>query len=173
MFLELIATVFAGLAAAGVVLLVNRLLGNRLPNWIVPVCAGLGMIATTISNEYSWYSRTAANLPDGLSIAQTVENKSYYQPWTFLIPYIDRFVAVDINSTLINPDIPHQRMIDIYFFGRWYPANKMRVLLDCQHSRRAQLITDANFDKNGHVVDPPWVGVTPTDPVLKMGCGVS
>ena len=74
MFLELIATVFAGLAVAGVVMLVNRMTGGKLPRWFVPVAAGLGMIGTTISNEYSWYDRTVATLPEGLEIAQTVEN---------------------------------------------------------------------------------------------------
>ena len=53
MFLELIATVFAGLAMAGVVMLVNRTSGGRLPRWTAPVAAGLAMITATVSNSKS------------------------------------------------------------------------------------------------------------------------
>ena len=39
MFLELIGTIFAGVAAAGVMMLVNKLTGQRLPKWLVAVAA--------------------------------------------------------------------------------------------------------------------------------------
>ena len=38
MFVELIAAFVAGIAAAGVVMLVNRLLGGRLPRWFAAGC---------------------------------------------------------------------------------------------------------------------------------------
>ena len=37
MFIELIATIFAGIACAGVMLLLTRTVGRRLPKWLVPV----------------------------------------------------------------------------------------------------------------------------------------
>ena len=82
MFVELIATVFAGIACAGVAMLLNIMTGRRLPKWIMPVSAGLGMIAMTISNEYTWFKRTADRLPEGLEIATTVEEQGWLRPWT-------------------------------------------------------------------------------------------
>ncbi|MEP0154063.1 MAG: hypothetical protein ABJE81_05245, partial [Pseudophaeobacter sp.] len=61
MFLELIAVIFAGIAVAGVVMLVNNVTGARLPRWLAPVAAGLAMIGVTVTSEYSWYSRTLAS----------------------------------------------------------------------------------------------------------------
>ena len=173
MFLELIATVFAGLAVAGVAMLLNKLTGNRLPRWIVPVAAGLGMIGTTIANEYGWYGRTSANLPDGMEIAQTVENQSFYRPWTYARPYIERFVAIDATSLRENPALPGQRMVDVYTFGRWSPVNKVPVLLDCEGARRASLVDGVEFGADGQVVDAAWVSVPGDDPLLVTGCEVS
>ncbi len=173
MFLELIATVFAGLAVAGVVMLLNKLIGNRLPRWSIPVAAGLGMIATTISNEYGWYGRTSAALPEGMEIAQTVENQSFYRPWTYIRPYVDRFVAVDATSLRENPAVPGQRMMDLYFYGRWSPLNKLTVLLDCKGARRASLADGAEFGADGQVTNADWVQVDADDPVLATGCAVS
>ncbi|MEO1190053.1 MAG: hypothetical protein AAFW60_13380, partial [Pseudomonadota bacterium] len=69
MIFELIAVVVAGFAGAGVALLLNKVVGGRLPRWIIPIAAGLAMFATTIAHDYCWYERTAASLPDGLEVA--------------------------------------------------------------------------------------------------------
>jgi len=173
MFLELIATVFAGVAVAGIVMLINKLIGGLLPRWTLPVGAGLGMIGVTIANEYGWYDRTAATLPDGMEIAQTVENQSFYRPWTYAWPYVERFVAVDVTSLRQNPALPGQRMVDLYFYGRWSPLNTMSVLLDCDGARRASLADGAEFGADGAVTDAAWVTVPADDPVLVTGCEVS
>ena len=94
MFIELIATVFAGIACAGLAMLVNIATGRHLPKWITPVAAGLGMLAMTISNEYTWFERTAEQLPEGVTVAMTVDEQSWFRPWTQLWPYTERFVAV-------------------------------------------------------------------------------
>lgn len=174
MFLELIGTVFAGVAMAGVVLLLNRVTGGRLPRWITPVAAGLAMIAITISMEYSWFSRTVATLPDRVTVAQSVEkNSSFYQPWTYVAPYVDRFVAIDELSLRQNSDIPDQRIVDLYFFGRWTPMNKVPVLFDCANLRLANLVDGVEFDSDGAVIDPQWVELGADDVVLNSACGVS
>ena len=119
MFLELLAVIIAGLAGAGVMMLIARITGNRLPKWLVPVAAGAAMLGTTISSEYSWFSRTSGNLPDGLEVVQTVESTAIYRPWTYLFPYTDRFVAVDQDNVRENADQADLFLADLYFFGRW------------------------------------------------------
>ncbi len=173
MFLELIGTVFAGIAAAGVIMLVNRITGGRLPRWVAPVAAGLAMILVTISMEYSWYSRTAANLPEGVFVAQPIEKRSLYQPWTYVAPYVNRFVAVDVLSLRLHEQVPDQRIVDLYFFGRWAPLAKLPVLFDCAGNRRAILKQGTEFGGDGQIVNADWIRVEADDPVLVSACGAS
>ncbi|MBJ6370428.1 hypothetical protein [Sedimentitalea arenosa] len=173
MFLELIGTVFAGIAMAGVVMLLNRMTGGRLPRWVGPVAAGLAMIGVTISMEYSWYDRTTASLPDGVVVAQSVEKTSFYQPWTKIAPYVHRFVAVDQLSIQRNPDLPDQRILDLYFFGRWAPMNRVPVLMDCATPRMATLADGVEFDDSGAVIDPRWIALESDDEVLRAVCEVA
>lgn len=170
MFLELIATVFAGVACAGVAMLLNILIGRRLPRWLMPVAAGAGMIAMTISNEYTWFDRTADRLPEGVEIARTVQEQSWLRPWTQAWPYTKRFVAVDTGTARTHPNLPHQRLADLYFFGRWSPVNKAPMLFDCSAARSALLIDDAEFAADGTVRNADWQAMPPDDPILTLLC---
>ncbi|MFQ6547842.1 hypothetical protein AADZ90_007780 [Aestuariibius sp. 2305UL40-4] len=170
MFVELIATVFAGIACAGVAMLLNRLTGRRLPRWITPVAAGAGMLAMTISNEYTWFERTAERLPDGIEIAMTVDEQSWLRPWTQLRPYTKRFVAVDTGMARTHDAVPDQRMADLYFFGRWSPVNQAPMLFDCGAGRSALLIDGAEFAEDGTVSNADWQAMPANDPILKLVC---
>lgn len=170
MFIELIATVFAGIAAAGLLMLVNIALGRRLPRWLTPVAAGLGMIAATISNEYTWYGRTADALPEGMKVAVTVEEQSWIRPWTQAWPYTERFVAIDTGNAMTNENLPGQVLTDLYFFGRWAPVNKAPMLFDCTAHRSALLIDGADFAQGGTVSDAQWQPLPEDDPILGIVC---
>ncbi|CUH62440.1 hypothetical protein TG4357_00106 [Thalassovita gelatinovora] len=161
MFLELIATFVAGIAAAGVMLLLNKGMGGRLPRWLIPVAAGAAMIAATISNEYGWYGRTTSGLPSEIVVAQTVESKAMYRPWTYLHPFVTRFMAVDTASIRTNPAVPDQKMVDLLFFGRWSPVRSLPVLVDCANRRQALLAAGAAFDEAGQVTDAVWSALAP------------
>ncbi|MHB1371312.1 MAG: hypothetical protein ACYCW7_14085, partial [Pseudomonadaceae bacterium] len=63
MFWHLIAAVAAALAGAGIALVLRSLSGKRLPAWIIPVFAGLGMFGYTIYYEYTWFETSQARLP--------------------------------------------------------------------------------------------------------------
>lgn len=170
MFLELIATFVAGFAGAGIVLLLNKLLGGRLPKWLMPVAAGLAMIATTISSEYGWFPRTKGNLPEGMQIIETVQNKAFYRPWTYITPFTERFVALDTPSIQTHDAHPDWRLADIYLFGRWSPVHKIPVLADCTGLRRAALTDAITFNDDGSVTGADWITVQETDATLGAIC---
>lgn len=170
MFVELIATIFAGIACAGVMLLLIRTVGPRLPKWLVPVAAGAGMLVMIISNEYTWFSRTVEQLPDGIDVAMTVEEQSWLRPWTQLWPYTKRFVAVDTGTARTNENLPDQRIADLYFFGRWSPVNQTPMLFDCAVAQSALLIDGATFAQDGSITDADWQTMPVDDPILKMVC---
>ena len=171
MFLELIATFVAGIAGAGVVLLINRLLGGRLPKWLVPIAAGAMMLLTTITSEYGWYANTVEGLPEGFDVAQTIENKALYRPWTYVWPFVERFVAVDTATIRMHSEKPGMKLAETYFFGRWSPVNKVPVMADCVGNRRAALVDAVTFEEGGELSGVEWVTPPGRDPILSSICG--
>jgi hypothetical protein len=170
MFLELVGTFVAGIAAGLFYWAVNRTSGGRLPRWGMPVVAGAAMLAATISMEYGWYGRVTATLPAGVDVALTVEDSAPWRPWTYAAPMVTRFVAVDGASLRTHPEQPGQRMATLLFYGRWSPLAAMPALFDCPGARRADLIDGAEFGADGAVVDADWVTLAPDDPVLEAVC---
>ena len=170
MFIELIATIFAGIACAGIAMVLNILSGRRLPKWVMPIAAGSGMLAMTITNEYTWYDRTAHELPEGIVVTQTVEERGWLRPWTQVWPYTKRFAAVDTAATRTNANLPDQRLTDLYFFGRWSPISQAPVLFDCASARSALLIDGANFGADGTVQNADWQALKSDDPLLALVC---
>ena len=170
MFYELVATLVAGVAAAGIVLLINKLTKGRLPGWMMPLAAAAAMVGVSIANEYAWYGRNTVNLPDGFVVAQTVEKSSLYRPWTKIAPYIERFVAVDTQQIKTHAKAPNLRMVDTYLFGRWAAPNRLTVLADCAGMRRAGLFDSVDFGSDGSVAGAGWVSVGVEDPLLGVIC---
>ncbi|MEM6409029.1 MAG: hypothetical protein AAF700_11505 [Pseudomonadota bacterium] len=170
MFFELIAVFVAGIACAGIAMMLIMISGRRLPRWITPIAAGAGMIAITISSEYSWFERTSARLPEGVAVAMTVEERSWIRPWTQIWPYTERFVAVDQSTARSHEQQPDQKMVDLYFFGRWSPVNRAPMLFDCAKNRSAPLIDGAEFGEDGSVKDAAWEELDADDAILTLAC---
>ena len=170
MFLELIGTILAGVAAGIGVWAINRLLKGRLPSWLSPVAAGAAMLLAAISSEYSWYTRTASSMPEGMIVANTVEEQNFYRPWTYLAPYTSRFVAVDQASIRQHPDHPNQRIVNLVFYGRWARVTQVPVMFDCAAARRADLMDGVEFADDGGIANAAWRNLTRSDPVLVAAC---
>lgn len=169
MFFELIGTVMAGIAAAMLVWAIRRW-KPQVPAWLMPAGAGAAMIAAAISSEYGWYGRMAGQLPDGFVVAQTVEETAPWRPWSYLLPYTGRFIAVDQATMRTSPEDPGQRMVDLYFFGRWAPLQKLTVLWDCSGNRTATIGNGAAFDADGKVAGAEWQPIAADDPVRMAAC---
>ncbi|MBB3142946.1 hypothetical protein [Halomonas organivorans] len=95
MIWHLIAAIFAGLGAAGIALLLRTLSAKRLPRWIVPAFAGLGMLAYQIHHEYTWFDHKRAQLPDSTRVVASEQNPAFWRPWTYLAPLTTAFTVVD------------------------------------------------------------------------------
>jgi hypothetical protein len=169
MLFELIAVIAAGFAAGGAALVVRRLV-LALPRWLVPVMAGGGMLATAISLEYGWYSRTRAALPAGIEVALTRENRAPWRPWSYAAPYIDGFIAVDRGGARTNEAVPGQRMIDLYVFGRWAPTQRLPAVFDCEWGRRADLVDGVTIASDGRLDGAAWRDTGLDDPVTRAAC---
>ena len=163
MFFVLVGVVFAGLAGAGAAMIAGRITRGRLPRWTVPAAAGLAMLAATIASEYGWYPRVRAALPDGLVVVDAAETRAPWRPWTYLRPFVSRFVALDTAMVRANDADPALRMVDLYLYGRWAPVQGVQVAVDCAGGRRA----DPSEGAEGPL---RWRAVGPDDAILRLAC---
>ena len=170
MFLELIATFVFGFAAAGVAMLLNIATGKRLPRWLIPVAAGAAMIGFTIWNEYNWYPQTLAKLPEGVEVVIENEKSTFYQPWSYAVPYVNRFIAVDLTNAKRNEKFPDQVIVDLLAFERWAPGQSIPMAIDCAASMSANLVDGMEFDDSGALVGVEWVSLEADDPLLMRVC---
>jgi hypothetical protein len=170
MFFELIGTIVAGAATALFVWAVNRTLKGRLPSWLVPVSAGAAMLVATISSEYTWFDRAQSNMPQGFVVAEAVEERQFYRPWTYMTPFVSRFVAVDQVTVRTHPAQPDQRIVDLVFYGRWARTAKIPVLFDCAANARADLVDGVDFGPGGAVIDADWQQMDANAPLLQAAC---
>lgn len=133
MFWELIATILAGFMAAGIALSF-RLLFKKLPRWIVPAAAGLGMLGFQIYSEYTWFEHTKSRLPEGVNVVASHADSVFYKPWSYFNAPILRFVAIESDINLkedANADI---KSANLYFFERRMPARHTAILVDCHNN---------------------------------------
>ncbi|MEL6207943.1 MAG: hypothetical protein AAFR47_21935 [Pseudomonadota bacterium] len=169
MFFELIAAIAAAFAGAGLVLLLNMLTRGALPKWAMPVAAGAAMLGYAVWSEYTWYARTAGDLPAGVEVTTANEVTAFWRPWTYMAPLVDRFAALDTASIQTNDAVPDQRIADLYFFGRWSPQRALPVVIDCSRGLVAPL-PSATLDEAGAATDAAWGAPADGDATLDLAC---
>ncbi|MFC7704379.1 hypothetical protein ACFQXB_09245 [Plastorhodobacter daqingensis] len=170
MFLELIATIASGFAAAGVVLILNKAMRGRLPRWFMPAAAGLAMFSYVVWSEYSWLPRMTESFPDGVEVVSVNYETSFYRPWTYLSPLANRLVAVDTRMNRRNEALPDLVLTRLVLRARWEPGADVPVIFDCAGSRRAALTDAVAFAADGAPVGADWVTLPPDDPALARAC---
>lgn len=169
----LVGTLVLGVAAASVVMILFRALGLPAPRWLLPAAAGLAMFGFFIWTDYSWFTRTRAELPAHVIVAEGYPSSNLLQPWTYLFPRIDRFTAVDTDAIRRHPAVPDMVMAVVYFVAHWSPTILANQLYDCATPRRADVGTSLKVDAEGRPVDPDWVALPPDDPVRAVVCAAA
>ncbi len=169
MFYELLATVFAGFAGGGIAYLLSKITRGAFPRSLMLAAAAVFMIAFSIWNEYNWFPRSQAQLPEGVVVVSMHEDKSWYRPWTYALPYVDRFIAVDTGSVQTNEQVPHQRIADVYLMARWNAALGVKIAVDCDRPAQVRL-DDATYGEDGSFQSTKWEALTADAPLTKAVC---
>lgn len=170
MFLEFVATIAAAFVLGGMAFGLNKVMRGRLPGWIVPAAAGLGMIGYQVWSEYSWLDRVTGTLPDGVEVVSTNALQVWYRPWTYAVPQVSRATAVDHRFERRNPAFPEQIMTAVVLMARWEPMRQFGVVYDCAAFRRADLMDQVVFSDDGSLEGATWVPVGREDSVLQAVC---
>lgn len=170
MFWTLFGTLAAGFMGAGFVLILRIVFKRNLPGWAMPISAGLFMLAATISSEYQWFDNTVASLPEGAEVVATREHSAFWQPWTYVAPYVTSFVVVDRATIETNEAEPDLRLVTAYVFTRWRQTADLRLVVDCAENLRADMTEGAELDENGRPIDVTWRDVAADDPLLLATC---
>ena len=55
-------------------------------------------------------------MPGAFAVAQTVEEKQLYRPWTYVRSFVSRFTAVNQASMFKNEAHPDQRIGNLVFY---------------------------------------------------------
>ncbi|WP_275286450.1 hypothetical protein [Halomonas elongata] len=130
MIWHLIAAIFAGLGAAGLGLLLRTLSGKRLPRWVVPVCAGLGMLGYQVQHEYGWFDHKQQQLPDSARVVSTTQEPALWRPWTYLLPMTTAFTVVDRDDVAMET-VDGQRLAEFILY-RFTSGAAQRVIHQAQ-----------------------------------------
>lgn len=171
MFWTLVTVVFAGLAGAGIGLVLRSLTRQRLPKGIIPVCAGLTMIAATVSLEYGWERGVRATMAEDLVIVSTREQQAWYQPWTLARPWVRGFIGFSPAETVETAPGSGILAVQLRIQERWQPQIIRPALVDCTGARWTDLIATTEFTQTGQPIDAVWRETGTDDPIVSAVCG--
>ncbi|WP_110686133.1 hypothetical protein [Salinicola aestuarinus] len=138
-----VAAASAALGAAGIALLLRALSGRRLPRWMIPAFAGLGLLAYQIHYEYDWYDNKRQQLPESAQVVSTEQSRMLWRPWTYRYPLTTAFSVVD-RDTLRESRANGDRLVEfiLYRFERQYRdvLTHQAYLMNCSAGERVPLI---------------------------------
>ena len=146
MFWEFVATVFAGLGAAGIALLLRKVSRQRAPRWIIPVFAGAAMLAFQVHSEAVW------------------------RPWSYLYPQTLRFIAADVANASVNTQNAELKLVDLYFFERRATARRVPVVLHCGQFARTDFSEQLQIPQAGAKLSEQWQMLNKDDALISAVC---
>jgi hypothetical protein len=172
---DFISTMAAGALAALVVFLLNQLSkkfrGEKLPKVVMPLAIGVALIGYTIWNEYGWYPTVRGGMPDTVVVLQEVDESVPWRPWTYLVPMVTRFMAIDA-AKITRPVAEKPELVetDLLLIGRWQPLMTVPTVYDCATGSRADLVNGAELSDQGELTGGGWLKLPAEDPGLTAVC---
>lgn len=171
MFWALLTALVAAFAGAGIALVLRHFTGKRLPKGIIPIGAGLGMLVSTVALEYGWYDSVVASMSDDLVVISEREQQAWYQPWTYVRPWVRGFIAYSPSETVETGENSGILVVQMRRQERWQPEIVVPNIVDCDGARRAEILPDTEFSDTGDVTNAAWRDVGAEDPIIQAICG--
>ncbi|MCA0042207.1 hypothetical protein [Celeribacter litoreus] len=170
MLLEFIATISAGVGAAGIILGLQKVTKSNFPKWLMPSCAGVAMLAFSVWSDYSWASRAEQNLGTDPVVAVTIDKRQVWRPWTFIVPVTTRFIALERDGAEIKGETV---VTEMYLASRREQSAIVPVAFDCHELQRAEAtgLPEGAWTEDD-LATLAWIDVEEDDPTLRTACGM-
>ena len=169
MIFELIGGLSAGFGLLGLVFLLNRLIGGRIPGWVYPTSVAVGLLGFTIWAEYSWSDRALEAQPQ-LRLADTVAEPSPMRPFSYIRTPVNRLRAIDLSRSFVHEDQPDYVRTLVVSMARWEPVRAVEVVFDCATPAMAPLGEGVRMLADGSLEGATWLPVGEGDEVLRTAC---
>lgn len=159
MGVEILGVVAVGIGMAAVLYALRhaaRRAGWQLPPWLLPAGIGLSMVIYSVWNDYSWYDRAVARLPEGAEVLMVGTARQAWAPWTYLAPVEVRFAA--LNPEAVTELAEGHRHAQIMLVER----------------RGQTLLVPQDFDCARRLIRPArgdWAPAPAGDPAFVAVCG--
>ncbi len=170
MFLGYVGAIVGGISVAALLLVVSKIFRLKLPGWAYPAAAGAGMLLLTIHIEYSWFGQVQDGLPEEIEIVETFNETVFYQPWTYIVPRVNRFIAVDHGTARLNPNVDNMVLINTLLMERLTPALIATQFINCTDGARMLTSESMELGDDGMPLDNEWVSVGLDDPLISSVC---
>ncbi|HZJ95295.1 MAG TPA: hypothetical protein VFD11_07035 [Thiopseudomonas sp.] len=104
---HLLAVFIIGLCLGGMSFFLRKVSRNRLPSWIIPVSAGVGMLGYLAYYDYGWFEFKKGQLPPQAVIIEQSNEKNFFKPWRYVVPTVSSFAILDgqVRSTLQDGEL--------------------------------------------------------------------
>ena len=169
MALELIGSFFVALTI-GLFVWALRKKVTAIPRWATPAMAGAGLIVTTVWMEYTWFNRVTAALPPEFVVTNEESSASPLRPWTFVVPVVNRFVALDGSKLARHPERDELIVAPVFGFARWQNPQNALMVFDCAGSRRVPVTEGMAIDANGMLTGAEWLVLGSADGLQEAAC---
>jgi hypothetical protein len=170
MILFLLGAVLVALGAAALTGLSFRLARRKAPRALPPLAAALALVLFVVWNDYAWFPRARAALPEEADVVETLAERGAVRPWTLIVPRISRFTALDRTGFGRDEAPEGYAIAEVFFVQRAQPVLSARQIFDCRTIRRADLTERTEFAENGMPLEVVWVEVEREDPLFVAVC---
>ncbi|MDY7220049.1 hypothetical protein TOI97_10795 [Denitrificimonas sp. JX-1] len=103
---HLFAVFIIGLCLGGIAFFLRKVSRDRLPKWIIPISAGIGMFSYLAYYDYTWFEFKQSQLPPGSIVVERAHHSNFFKPWGYIVPSVTSFVVLDgqVRTTQINSE---------------------------------------------------------------------
>lgn len=160
MIWHLLAVFISGLVLGGFAYFFRKLSRDRLPKWIIPVAAGLGMLTYQAFYNYTWYDFKVGQLheqalmqeqaPERYVILESKRSSDFFRPWSYVYPAVNYFTFVDGDYRYFEQEGEQLVQYIRYEFFHDYVdrLQNQPYLLNCTKAEQVKL------DSEGEMVAP-------------------
>jgi hypothetical protein len=169
MAFELLGSFFVALTI-GLFIWALRKKVPAIPRWATSALAGAGLIVTAAYMEYSWFTRVTGALPPEFVVANEETTASPLRPWTYVVPLVSRFAAIDTSKLARHPERNELIVAPVFGFARWENPQNALMVFDCAGSRRVPVTEGMSIDANGTLTGAEWQVLDSVDGLQQAAC---